>query len=504
MGRLERNTLANLTGTIWSVGLGIVCIPLFIRFLGAEAFGLVGLFLTLQSIFAILDLGIGPTLNREIARLSASGAGAEEQRDLVFTLQAIYVAAAAAIGIVIIALAPFVAGYWLKPHALDVATVTTCVRMMGAAIAIQFPFVFYQCGMLGLQRHVLFNTLSAVIGTLRGPGILLLLAVVSPSPRMFFGGQIVVSTLATAAAALMLWRLLPAARAHAARFRRDLLRRVWRFGAAYSANSLANLALLQGDKIILSAVLPLAMFGYYTLAQRLASGLYAIIIAVDGAIFPRFSGAVATGDETEVARVYHRGAQIITVLLVPLSVIAALFSREILMLWTHDATAVSNTSVVLTLLVCGMLLHAFVQAPFYLQWAYGWWRLISASNAILLITILPLYVVMAKLFGAPGAAMVWVLLNVGYASTVPLMHRRFLRGEQRRWMIHDVGLPLAGALAVGGVARLLMPPHPGTILTLLYLGTTGLAATLAAALLAPEIRGLIMPYVRRAPDPEVV
>jgi O-antigen/teichoic acid export membrane protein len=374
--------------------------------------------------------------------------------------------------------------------------------MMGAALALQFPFVFYQAGMLGLQRHVLFNTLSAIIGTLRGPGILLLLAAGSASPQAYFGAQIVVSTLATGAAALLLWRLLPAARIP--RFRRELLRRVWRFGAAYSANALANLALLQGDKIILSAVLPLEMFGYYTLAQRLASGLYALIIAVDGAIFPRFSGAVATGDESEVARVYHRGSQIMAVLLVPPAVIAALFSREILMLWTHDAVAVRNTHVVLTLLVCGMLLHAFVQAPFYLQWAYGWWRLISTTNAVLLLTILPLYLVMARIFGAPGAGLVWLLLNISYVVTVPLMHRRFLRAEQRRWIIHDVGLPLAGALTVAGAAYWLLPDGFGALQTFLYLAGAGLAAVGAAAALASEIRGLLFPYVRRTATPEAV
>src|SRR5947209_15280109 len=220
MGKLERNTAANLGGTIWSVMLGLVCVPLLIRFLGAEAFGLVGLFLTLQSIFALLDLGVGATLNREIARLSATAADGAEQRDLVFTLQAIYWAAAVAIAALTIAFAPFIAGTWLKPHSLPVATVTTSVRMMGGAIALQFPFVFYQCGMLGLQRHVLFNTLSAAIGTLRGPGILLLLAFASRSPLMYFGAQIAVSACATAAAALLLWRLLPAARARSAGFRR--------------------------------------------------------------------------------------------------------------------------------------------------------------------------------------------------------------------------------------------------------------------------------------------
>lgn len=45
----HRHTFANLAGTVWSVVLGLVCVPLFIRFLGAEAFGLIGLSLAMQS-----------------------------------------------------------------------------------------------------------------------------------------------------------------------------------------------------------------------------------------------------------------------------------------------------------------------------------------------------------------------------------------------------------------------------------------------------------------------
>src|SRR5438270_2615959 len=435
MGKLERNTAANLGGTIWSVVLGLVCVPLLIRFLGAEAFGLVGLFLTLQSIFALLDLGVGATLNREIARLSATAADGAEQRDLVFTLQAIYWAAAVAIAALTIAFAPFIAGTWLKPHSLPVATVTTSVRMMGGAIALQFPFVFYQCGMLGLQRHVLFNTLAAIVATFRSAGILLLVAFVSRTPETYFGGQMIVSAGATADAALLLWRILPSSGGRSPRFRRELLQRVWRFGAAWGVNSPATLALMQGDRIVLSAVLPLEMFGWYALAQRIASGLYALIVAVDGVTFPHFSGAVAAGDEREIASVYHRGAQVMAVLLVPAAVVAAIFSREVLTLLTRDAAAVRNADLVLTLLAAGMLLHGIFQAPYYMQLAYGRWRLISITNGVLVATILPLYVAGGKVFGAAGAAAVFVLLNLAWALTMPLMHRRFVRGEQRRWLV---------------------------------------------------------------------
>jgi O-antigen/teichoic acid export membrane protein len=504
MGKFERNTIANLSGTIWSVLLGLVCVPLLIRFLGAEAFGLVGLFLTLQSIFAFLDLGVGATLNREIARLSATGTDPGEPRDLVFTLQAIYWAAAIVIAIATIVFAPFIAGVWLKPHSLPVAAVTACVRMMGAAIALQFPFVFYQCGMLGLQRHVLFNTLSAVVAALRSAGILLLVAFVSSTPQMYFGGQIVVSAGATIASAVLLWRILPSSGGRRPRFRRDLLQRVWRFSTAWSVNSLATLALLQGDRIVLSTVLPLEMFGWYALAQRLAAGLYAIIIAVDGVIFPHFSGAVATANDREIAHVYHRGAEIMAVLLIPTAVVTALFSRELLTLLTRDAAAVRNAHLVLTLLAAGMLLHGLFQAPYYMQLAYGRWRLISTTNGVLVATILPLYVIGGKMFGAVGAAAVFVLLNLGWAVTMPLMHRRFVRGEERRWLVHDVSLPLAGAFGAAAVAFVLLPRGTGVVQLLLFLAVAGLATLGATAVAAPDIRSLVVPYLRRSATTEVV
>jgi O-antigen/teichoic acid export membrane protein len=534
IGKLERNTFANLGGTVWSIAVGLLCVPLFIRMLGAEAFGLTGLFLTLQGAFAIFDLGIGATLNREIARLDATGAPAEESRDLLFTLQAIYWGVAILIGVAIVACAPLIARHWVHPQALSVATVERCVRLMGIAIALQFPFVLYQCGLLGLQRHVLFNGFNAVISTLRAPGILLLLWLVAPVPEEFFVGQVVVSAMATSGAALLLWRVLASGAPHPAPaappsprkrgegpkenpsprlrgegqarsaklrgatrpiFRRDLLQKHWRFGASYSANALANMALLQGDKLILSAVLPLSMFGYYSMAQRLASGLYAAILAVDGAVFPRFSAAAARGDEGELARTYHRACQLMAVLLAPLAAVTAFFAREILQVWTGDAVAVARTHAVLVLLVAGMLLHALAQGPIFLQIAHDRWRLISVTNVALLLTILPAYVAAATLYGAAGAAAVWVVLNLGYLTMVPRM--RLLTGERRRWLLDDVLLPLAGAVAVVAAAHAAMPAQLGAVAAIAYAIVTGIVATLAAAALSsrlvPSIKRLAFP-----------
>jgi O-antigen/teichoic acid export membrane protein len=496
MGQIERNAFANLLGTAWSIILGVACLPLYIKLMGIEAYGLVGLFITLQSIFIVFDIGIGVTLNRELARLSVKDGNAQQQRDLVFTLQVIYWLIALISGSTVFMLAPFIARHWVNLQSLSVETAITCIRLIGVAMTLQFPFAFYLSGLLGLQRQVLLNGIMVVLATMRGLGILLALWLILPSPEVFFAGQVVVSAVGTGSVAIVLWRCLPVSVERPSRFKLDQIRQVWRFSAAHAANSVALLGLLQGDKIILSTLLPLKMFGYYVMAQGITSGLYAIIISINGAIFPQFSGLIAFGNEAALSEVYHRGCQLMSVILMPVAVMIAMFSREVLLLWTGDAVIVENVQLILRLLVSGMLLHGLIHLPYYLQIAYGSWRLISITNLLLLLTIIPLNYFMVRIYGGPGAAAVWVLLNACYLVMVPLMHRRFLKGQLGRWLFDDICLPLCGVLVIGICADRLMPKQLSRIEMLAYLSAAGLLTVVAAAALAPQLRNSLLGRLR--------
>ncbi len=503
MGRLERNTFANLFGAAWSAAVGLLCVPLYLGLLGAEAFGLVGLFVTMQSVFVVLDLGIGATLSRELARLEAGTGGARTQRDLAYTLQVVYWIIALLVGVTVFALAPAIALRWVRPQSLTVDELTTCVRLMGAAMALQFPFAFYQGGLLGLQRQPLFNALAAAATTLRAAGTLLALWLVAPRPETFFAAQIVAGAAGTVAAALTLWRCLPASGGEVGRFRFALIWRVWRFSAAYAANAVATMGLMQGDKIILSTLLPLEAFGYYMLAQGVASGMYAVIVSVDGAVFPQLAGLVARGDAGRLSEVYHHGSQLMSVLLAPVAVVAALFPREVLWAWTGDAAAAAYGRYVLTLLASGMLLHGFSHAPYYLQIAHGWWRFILRTNLLLLLLVLPLNLLLARTFGGPGAALVQLLLNFTYLVALPLANHRFLKDERARWLFEDTLPPLGGALCVGAAARWLIPPGLSRVGVLACLCAAGMLAAAAAAALAPRVRASILILFRGRTEPSV-
>lgn len=64
---LKKNIIANYFGQFYIIIIGIVMVPFYLKYLGAEAYGLVGFFALMQSWMMLLDMGISPTLGREVA-----------------------------------------------------------------------------------------------------------------------------------------------------------------------------------------------------------------------------------------------------------------------------------------------------------------------------------------------------------------------------------------------------------------------------------------------------
>ena len=50
--------------------MGLIFVPVYIKYLGIESYGLIGFFASMQAWFALLDMGMTPTLGREIARFT--------------------------------------------------------------------------------------------------------------------------------------------------------------------------------------------------------------------------------------------------------------------------------------------------------------------------------------------------------------------------------------------------------------------------------------------------
>ena len=446
---MKKNVVANYLGQGWQTLMNIAFIPLYIRYLGIEAFGLIGIFALLQSWLRLLDMGMKPALEREMARFIGGAHDAQSIRDLLRSIEFIALGIAAVMAFGIWAASGWLATDWLTVQKLPSATVARVFSIMGVVAALRFIQDVYVGSIVALQRQVLQNVITGIMATVRGVGAVGVLIWLSPTIDAFFIWQGVISVVTLVVFCGAVYRTLPAA-CRPARFSADSLRKVWHFAAGIVVLTFLSLLLTQVDKILLSRMLALQVFGYYVLAGVLANALSLLQAPITTAFYPRFTELAARGDVAALRAVYHQSAQAVTVLMGAAAVVLIVFGREVLLLWTNDPELTRHVAPLMALLAAGTLLNGLMIIPYRMQLAYGWTSLMVKVNSVAVCLLVPALFWAVPIYGAIAAAWIWVILNAGYLLVVAFfMHRRVLTGEKWNWYSRDLAMPLAAAAAMG-------------------------------------------------------
>jgi len=333
------------------------------------------------------------------------------------------------------------------------------------------------------------NSVRGIMAAIQHGGGVLVLWLVSPSILTFFTWQIFSGIIQTLMLGCSVWRSLPITSEKGC-FRKDLLKKNWRFATGMMSISVMAIILTQADKIILSKLLTLTVFGYYILAFNLANAVGQLVNPVFIALFPKFSQLIASkGNDINITDLYHKGCQFVSIMVLPAASILALFSQQVLRLWVRDPAIAQNSHILLSLLVIGSTLNALMTLPFMIQLAYGWTKLSFLKNVIAVFVLIPLMIWFTGLYGAVGAACVWIILNAGYfLIEIPIMHRRLLKCDMWNWYFHDVGIPLLIILSIAFCSRIVMPHIESSYFSLVWILVTGLLALFFSTLTVPFTR----------------
>ncbi|MHB8424934.1 MAG: oligosaccharide flippase family protein [Gammaproteobacteria bacterium] len=488
---MRTNILANYAGQVWMVLMGVAFVPFYIRVLGMEAFGLVGLMLSIQALSMLLDLGMGGALNRELARRAHNTDTAGTIGDLVRTFECLIWPAALAIAVAIWLASGPLANHWLHPVHLTRAETAHAIAIMGLAVALQWPSGFYSNGLAGLERQPALNLINAGFATLRGAGVLAVLYWVSPTIAAFMWWYAAMGACQSLVSATVLWRLLPSGTHKRPRFHPEELRATGRFAGGLVAITALSVAVTQLDRIVLSAMRPLVELGYFSLALSVAAGMGRMIQPMFNALYPRYSRLVSLGEDKALTYLYHLSNQYLAVMVAAISVVLMVFSRDVLYLWTGDAATAAKVAVPLSILVAGTALNGLMTLPYALQLAYGWTRLTAGANLVALILGIPFCIWAVGHYGIIGAACLWFGINLGFVAIgIPLMHRRYMRGEMGKWYLQDMLPPFIAAVAVGVLMRWLIPALSRNLQGILELILISGITLCAAAVSSPAMRSM--------------
>jgi len=448
---LKRNILANYASQLYVTIIGIVMVPLYIKYMGAEAYGLVGFFAMLQAWFNLLDMGLTPTMARETARFRGGATDALSFRRLVRALEGIFLIVAIVGGISLYAASGYIAHDWLKASKLPLSEVQSSLELMALIIALRWMCGLYRGAISGSERLVWLGGYNTAIATLRFVLVIPLLMYVGTSPTVFFGFQCGVAVVEFSGLLLYAYYLLPAVPAGARLpWQWAPLKPVLKFSLTIAFTSAVWVLVTQTDKLVLSKILPLAEYGYFTLAVLVASGIMMISGPISAALLPRMAKMEAEGNHAELINLYRKATQFVAVIAGAASVTVAFCSEPLLWIWTGDRSLAQQAAPVLTLYALGNGVLAVAAFPYYLQYAKGDLRLHLIGNAVFVVLLIPSIIWGANQYGGVGAGWVWLGMNLlSFVAWLPLVHRKFEPDLNVKWYREDVLIIFVPMLIVG-------------------------------------------------------
>jgi O-antigen/teichoic acid export membrane protein len=482
---LARNTIWNLLGNGAPMLVAVVCIPLLIRSLGKDRFGVLTLAWALIGYASLFDLGLGRALTQVVAHKLGTG-NEEEIPSLAWTSLILMLALGVVGSAVVLVSSPWLVARGLRVNSLLLQETVLSFRLLGLSV----PFVITTAGLRGLleahQRFRLISALRIPMGIFTFAGPLLVLPFTKglvPVMATLVIGRI----LAWAAYLLVCLRVLPQFRRSMA-WDRSAVRPLLSFGGWMTVSNIISPLLLTFDRFLIGAMLSMTAVAYYATPYEVVTKFLLVPGALMGVMFPAFSTGYAQ-DRERTARLFSRSVKVLVLILFPMMLCAVALAHDSLRLWLGTEFA-EHSFRVFQCLAVGVLINSLAVVPYTLLQGAGRPDLTAKLHLVELALYVGLLWILIRTYGIEGAAIAWTFRMALDAVLLFVMSRRVLFGESSM-RLRNLALPGVALLGLGMAALL-----NGFIVKSVFLLTTnlGFALVMWFRILTPEERMLAQSY----------
>ena len=399
---LGRNAIWNLLSQVAPLAVAVMTIPVLIRGLGTDRFGVLTLVWMVLGYFSLFDLGLGRALTKLVAE--RLGLGLEgDIPDLVWTALGLMTALGLAGAALVILIVP-----WLVRGVLQIPGPLQRESLVAFyLLAASLPFLIITAGLRGVmeayQRVGLINLVNVCVRLFMLVGPLLVLPFARGLGPVV--AILVVMRLASWAIHLRLCLgAVPGLRRGVA-VRSDLVRPLLSFCGWLTLTNIVVPIMVQMDRFFIGALVSTAAVAYYTTPFELVIKGWCIPGAVLGAVFPAFATSFAC-DRGRTALIFGKSLTSIFILMFPITLALVALAPEGLALWLGPDFARQGTAV-LRWLAIGVFVGALQHVPSSLMQGVGRPDLVAKLHLL----ELPLYLLAAWHLivrrGIEGAALAW-------------------------------------------------------------------------------------------------
>lgn len=420
---LARNTVINFVGQLVPVPLAILAIPILLARIGETRFGVLSLASAAIGYFSIFDLGLGRALTHAVATRLGRDESEQELGPLCWTATFALIGLGIIGGLALALATPLLVN--------DILGIDASLRVESRAafyiLAAALPATLATAGLRGvLEAHQHFGIVNILRAPLAAFNFIGPLLVLPFSVRV----DIIVAVLAAGRVVGCLlhfhacWTRYPffARVAWNAAFLRPLLL----IGGWITVSNVISPLMVNLDRFVIGAVLPVAWVAYYVTPFELVTKLWLIPAALLGVIFPAISAAFERDPDGGI-RLLDRSIRFIMAAVFPPVVVLVAFAPEILALWINPDFA-RRAAPVMQILGIGLLANSVGQAAHT--------ALVAGKRArwaaLLHVAELPAYAALAWVavgrWGITGIAAAWtvrvtidaLLMSYGASGMAPV------------------------------------------------------------------------------------
>jgi len=403
---IAHNTILNLAGQGLPLLVGVFAVPVILRGLGIERFGLLALCWGVLGYFGMFDLGLGKATTKAVAEVLGRG---ELQRlpALAGTCLLSHAVVGLLGGLAMAGLTPLMVTRILKISPALVPEARTSLLILSAAV----PVVVSSAALRGIleagQRFALVNWVKAPANSLVFliPAIAAQFGIGLPGIVLFIG-------LGRLGAALAYWKLchhaFPVLR-NALRVDTSLIAPLLSFGSWVTVSNVVGPVLAYLDRFLIGSVISVSAVAYYSGPYELVARLWILPWSLVVTLFPAVAVLSANGAHAEMRQIYGRSVKAVVMVVGPMVLLLVFLAQDILRLWLGTDFALASAPV-LRILAVGVLVVSAANVPFTFLQSLG--RADIPAKFHLL--ELPVYVCLAwwmiSRSGIFGAAMAWAAI----------------------------------------------------------------------------------------------
>jgi O-antigen/teichoic acid export membrane protein len=399
---LARNTILNVLGYSLPMLVAIFAIPLLIKGLGTERFGILTLAWVIIGYLSLFDLGLGRALTKLVAEMLGEG-HTQKIPALIWTSLSIMFFFGILVAVTASWFLPYLIQDLIKiPHSLASETLNAFYLLVFSV-----PVVIISVGFRGIldayQRFDLTNMVRIPLGVYSFLAPLLVL----PFTQNLFpvvGVLVVGRLIACMMQLLFCLRIVPDLRRGIV-LERALVGPLIHFGSWMTVSNIVNPLMMYLDRFFIGAVISVSAVAYYATPSEVVTKLLLISGALMGVLFPAFSTSYVQ-DRNRTALLFERGVKYIFIAIFPLTLIIFTLAHDGLNLWLGNEFS-QNSTAVLQWITVGVFIHSLGQVPYGLIQGAGRPDLTGKLH----IVELPFYILGLWLLihsnGIVGAAMAW-------------------------------------------------------------------------------------------------